>query len=172
MLKKLGMALVVAMLAGCQHSPGEVADKVLQDFGLKARPEGYVPASDKVFQKLGAVGETELKRMNADGRHGEIKFQEQGVSGQYFKEVKVYEKAYPLDARTNTGGSSRALGPAYTGYIEYSYQYFQSARKPTRVEAEAESANIPTGVTGRETYRYNFSGAGVWDGVKGEKAKS
>ncbi len=172
MIKKLGLMLGLVLMAGCQHGPGEVADKVLQDFGLQARPEGYVSASDKVFERLGSVGDTEIKRMNAAGRHGEIKYQEKGAGGQYYKEVKVYERAYPLDSRSNSGGPSQGSGPAYTGYIEYSFQYFQSARKATRVEAEAESANVPTGVTGRETYRYNFNSSGIWDGQKGEKARS
>lgn len=169
-MKKLALAVMILGLAGCQRSPGEITTKVLQDFGLKARPEGYVSTSDKVFQKLGEVGDTELQRLNAEGRHGEVKYQEKGAGGQYYKEVKVYEKAAPLDARSITG--TQSSGPAYVGYIEYSYQLMQSERKPTRIEAEAESATVPTGVNGRETYRYNFNGAGIWDGVKGEKGHS
>lgn len=169
-MKKLALVVVVLALAGCQRSPGEVTTKVLEDFGLKARPEGYVSTADKVFQKLGDVGNSELQRLNAEGRHGEVKFQEKGAGGQYYKEVKVYDKAAPLDARSITG--AKTAGPAYVGYVEYTYQIMQSERKSTRIEAEAESANVPTGVNGRETYRYNFNGAGIWDGVKGEKGNS
>lgn len=171
-MKKFALLCALGLLAGCQHSPGEVTNKVLQDFGLKARPEGYVSTTDRVREKLTAVGQTEMKRMNAEERNGEVKFQEQGAGGQYYKEVKIYEKAYPLDARSMSGTGPRNEGPVYSGYVEYSYQVYQSARKSTRVQAEAESATIPTGITGRETYRYNFDGTGNWDGGKGEKSRS
>ena len=170
-MKRLSIALLVLLIGGCQRGPGEVTNKVLQDFGLQKRPEGYVSGSDRVYEKLPTVGEAEIRRMNAEGRQGEIKYQEEGLRGLYYKEVKVYERCYPLDAQASSGGSQREDGPSYVGYIEYSYRYFQSARKGTRAEAEAESASIPTDVTGRETYRYDFNSGGNWDGSAGEKSR-
>ena len=44
--------------------------------------------------------------------------------------------------------------------------------KPTRTEAQAESATVPNGEEGRETYRYKFNSGGTWDGGKGEIARN
>lgn len=156
-------------LAACQSGPVSVSDKVLADFGLRERPEGYVTGSDKVFEQLEIVGAAEMKRMNAAQRHGAIKFEESGRRSQYYKEVKVYESFRAMDADGTTGGGTRDRG--YTGIIEYSYRIMQGERKPTRTEAEALSATIPTGEEGKEAYRYNFSSGGVWDGAAGEKTR-
>lgn len=167
----LVLAAVVLLFAGaaCQRTPGEVAGKVLSDFGIKERPEGYEAPSDKVFTRLNAVADSEKQRMNHDGRDGEILFEQDGLRGSFYKQVKEYVDAHPLDARADTAGTQRESG--YTGYIEYSYRVLQGRRKPTRAEAAAESADIPTGDTGRETYRYHFNSGGAWDGRKGERAK-
>ncbi len=165
------MLVVIACLAllSCQHGPSEVADKVLSDFGLREAPEGYVSGSDKVFEQLDVVGAAELKRLNMEQRHGEIKFEGEGRRGQYYKEAKVYESYHPFDVKAATGGGSRDRG--YTGVIEYRYRVFQSARKNTSAEAAAESASTPTDEEGREAYRYSFSMGGVWDGARGERAR-
>lgn len=162
-------ALLLLAGAGCQRTPGEVANKVLGDFGIKERPEGYEAPSDKVFARLNAVADAEMQRMNHEGRDGEILFEQDGLRGSFYKQVKEYIDSHPLDARADTAGPQRESG--YTGYVEYSYRVLQGQRKPTRVEAAAEGADIPTGETGRETYRYHFNAGGAWDGRKGERAK-
>lgn len=165
----LASILLLFVGAACQRTPGEVANKVLSDFGIKERPEGYEAPSDKVFERLNGVAETEMQRMNYEGRDGEIQFEQDGLRGSFFKQIKEYVDAHPLDARADTAGTQRDSG--YTGYIEYSYRVLQGKRKPTRAEAAAEAADIPTGETGRETYRYHFNSGGAWDGRKGERAK-
>jgi len=158
------------VLASCQTDSGNVVDKVLSDFGLRDRPEGYESGSDRVFQQMETVGAAEMKRMNTAGRHGEIKFEEDGRRGQYHKEIKVYESFVPVDAGATSGGGTRDRG--FSGTIEYRYRILRGASKPTQAEAAAESATIDSGEEGRETYRYKFSVSGVWDGSPGEPASS
>lgn len=167
----LYLAICMALLSapGCQRSPDQVVDKVLTDFGVREPDEDYVSASDKVLKRLDAVGETELKRLNQAERHGEVKFQQDGIRGQYYKEVKVYESCFPLDAQALNTGSRGERG--YQGYIEYSYRIFQSARKATRAEAMAASADVPTQEEGREVYRYRFNSSGMWTGGEGERVR-
>jgi hypothetical protein len=153
---------------GCQtDGGGSVTEKVLADFGLGERPEGYVSGSDRVYEQMQSVGTAEMKRMNTAGRHGEVKFEEEGRRGQYYKEVKVYESFVPIDAGGTTGGGTRDRG--YSGTIEYRYRILQGPRKATQAEAAAESATTPSDEEGREAYRYNFSSGGVWDGAQGER---
>ena len=157
-------------LCSCQRSPGQVVDKVLVDFGLREKPEGYDSAADKVFGRLAGVGEAEMKRMNLEGRHGQVKFQEQSnLKGKYYGEVKTYEAFYPLE--TQPVAKSEDKGRGYVGYIEFAYRMYQSERKNTRAEAAAESACVATDETGRETYRYTFGASGQWDGRKGQKTR-
>jgi len=141
--------------------------KVKYDFGIGEKPEGYVTGAELVMSNLSKVGDTEMKRMNMASRHGEIKFQDEGgLKGKFYKEVKVYDACYPLDARAVTKAAEGDRG--YVGLIEYSYRVYQSERFSTRAEAEAASASIPTDISGRETFRYRFSASGVWDGAPGE----
>ncbi|MBI3119041.1 MAG: hypothetical protein HYZ00_10170 [Candidatus Hydrogenedentes bacterium] len=170
---KRGLFILLSLLCltslSCQSPPEGIANKVLADFGLKERPEGYVSGGDQVFQKLGEVGATEMKRLNLRERHGTIKYEGEGLRGQFYKEAKVYEEFHPLDVKPFTGGTGRERG--YNGYIEYEGRLYQSARKATRVEAEAESTTIPVGDPVREVYRYEFGPTGVWNGAEGERAK-
>ncbi len=166
--------IIVAVLcclgvSACQ-TEGGVANKVLSDFGLRERPEGYVSGTDLVYQNLGAVGDAEIKRLNLRERHGEIKFQQDGLRGKYYKEVKVYENFYPLDA-SPANRSGQGSAQSYYGYIEYAYRVYQSKRFSSRSEAETGSATIPTDKEGREVYRYNFTSGGNWDGGKGTRTK-
>ncbi len=79
----LGMVII---LCSCQTGPeGGVVNKVLTDFGLREKPEGYVSETDKVFQRLGEIGATELQRLNHENRHGEVKFEQKGARGEYYK---------------------------------------------------------------------------------------
>lgn len=163
----LGVLCVV--MAGCETGPSGVADKVLADFGLRDRPEGYVSGTDRVLERLKTVGATELKRMNMASRHGEVKFQEDaGFGGKFYKEVKKYEEANPLDAQPMSRAAAGERG--FVGYVEYRYRMYQSERRDTRAEAEALSANIPTDVSGSEVYRYRFNSGGIWDGQEGERS--
>lgn len=168
-MKNLVLISVVLVLAGCQRTPSEVAAKVMTDFGLREAPEGYVSGSDMVYQNLDKVGQMELKRMNLEGKHGEIKVHKNGLHVAFYKECKVYEAYYPTDARAVTKTNERERG--YVGYVEYAYRIYQSARRKSRAEAQAADADVPTETTGRETYRYNFSTSGNWDGQEGEKTK-
>lgn len=159
--------LCLAML-GCETGPGGVADKVLSDFGLRERPEGYVSGGDRVFQRLNTVAAAEMKRMNMESRHGEVKFQDDaGFGGKFYKEVKQYEDSHPLDAQPVSRAAEGERG--FVGYIEYRYRMYQSERRDTRAEAEALSASIPTDKSGSEMYRYRFNSGGNWDGQEGER---
>ena len=75
----LTVFLVGVLLAACQSTPDEVVDKVLQDFGLRERPEGYVSGADRVLERLSNVGAAEMKRMNLDGQHGDVKFYQENM---------------------------------------------------------------------------------------------
>ena len=159
--------LLTLGLAACQTPEEGVASKVLADFGLRDRPEGYVSGTDQVFERLNEVGETEIRRMNTENRNGTIEFVEEGLRGQYYKQVKVYEDFIPVDARSVT-----ARGPnesrSYQGYIEYRYRMYHSPLYNNRTEAQTAQATIPSEEEGRETYRYRFRTGGMWDGAKGE----
>lgn len=158
---------LVLLLSACQTGTNEsVGQKVLADFGLREHSEDYQAPSDAVFSRLDDVGKAEIKRLNLEERHGEVKFQEEGLRGYYFKEVKVYEKFYPVDASATSGTAGRERG--FLGLIEFRYRMFQSERKASRAEAAAETAGIPTGIEGSETYRYRFGPTGAWNSGKGE----
>jgi hypothetical protein len=158
------------VVVGCQRGPGEVLEKVKADFGLSAPPEGYVSGSDKIMDRLAQVGKVEMNRLNARAREGEVKFQEgQGLEGKYYKEVKVYEAARPVDASSVSRPAQSERG--YVGYVDFSYRIYQSERRATRSEAAALDADVPTDARGRETYRYTFTSGGTWDGADGELVK-
>ena len=158
------------VLCSCQSAPDGVVNKVLVDFGLREKPEGYVSGGEEVFERLNAVGETELQRINTAARGGEVKFQaESGLRGKYYKEVRVYETFYPLDVKPVAKGHEVERG--YVGYIQYAYRVYQSPPKSTRAAAASDRASIVTNETGRETYRYTFNGNGQWNGAKGERTR-
>jgi hypothetical protein len=168
--KSLMLAGVCLVLVSCATPEGGVANKVMVDFGLRQKPEGYVSETDKVFASLNGVGATEMKRMNLERQHGAVKFQQQGeLKGKYYKEVKVYETFYPTDAQAISRSSEGERG--FHGYIEYAYRMYQSLRKDSSTEAQAAAADISTDATGRETYRYTFGASGEWNGGKGEKTR-
>lgn len=164
-MKRLACVFVVCVcIAGC----GGAANKVLQDFGIQNRPEGYVSGSDRVMERMNDVGKSELNRLNLQNRRGEVRYDDTDrLHGKYYKVVKVYERFYPLDANAS-GRTSAKRQRGFVGYIDYSYSYYESPRKTLRAEAAIEVADIPTGEGGRETYRYRFDAAGTWNGGKGE----
>ena len=165
---RVGLVLLgIVVILGCQRTPGEVMDKVRYDFGLGDRPEGYESITDRVMENLRAVGETEMRRMNVAGRHGEVKFQETGsLQGGFYKELKVYESHYVLDAVPVSRAGSGGRG--YVGTVRYDYRVYQGERFNTRTEAQESSASIPTDVMGSDIYRYSFGSGGIWDGRPGE----
>src|SRR5690606_21690764 len=102
-------------LCSCESTPGGVVNKVMVDFGLKEKPEGYVTGTDRVEDRLAQVGQTELKRLNIANRDGEVKFEEgEGLTGKYYKEVKVYENFYPIEAQPVSRAQADDRG--YVGY--------------------------------------------------------
>jgi hypothetical protein len=151
--------------AGC----GSTGEKVLQDFGIKDRPEDYQSGADKVMGNLDNVGKVEMDRMNTASRRGQILYDKGDglTTGAYYKRTKVYENYHPLDAAASSK-TNRNDPLSFVGYIEYNFRYYESPRKPTRVEAEAQNADIPSGNEGSETYRYRFDAGGNWTGGKGE----
>lgn len=171
MKKHIVLAAVVVLMASCSTSaPDGVFNKVMTDFGLKEKPEGYISGSDKVMEQLNTVGAAEMKRMNIAEQHGSTKSQKlSDIKWVYYKEVKVYESYHPYDAQAVTGGSNDDRG--FNGYIEYSYRLYQSERKDTTAAADAATADIPTDTVGRESYRYTFGSGGTWNGGKGERIK-
>lgn len=169
-MRMLAVPVMLLLLCSCQSSPDEVMNKVLVDFGLREKPEGYVSGSDMVFKRLDAVGSAEIKRMNLAEQHGAVKFQQDGgLRGKYYKEVKVYERYFPKDVQAVSRSSVGETG--YVGYLDYEYRMYQSPRVDTSAEAAAATADVPTDVTGRDTYRYTFSGGGEWNAAKGEKVR-
>ncbi len=158
------------VFVGCaSDSETGVVDKVMQDFGLRERPEGYVSGEDNAYAQLPGIGRTEIQRLNNENRHGEVKFEEGDDGfGKFYKEVKVYEDFHPLDARASGRGPTNEQG-GYVGIIEYSYRIHQSLRKNTRAEASAEPASVVTDFTDRETLRYRLDRSGAWGGSPGER---
>lgn len=167
-MRKLILCSCFAVLAGCGSN---VSQTVMQDFGLQDRPDDYVSGEERVLVNMRSVGERELKRLNTEHRRGEIVYEEgENFQGQYFKQVKVYEKAYPISASPEGRRANRTVS-GYSGTIEYSYQYFEGRRESNRTNAEATDAVIPTGRGGRDRYRYHFTTSGNWDGNEGEKVR-
>ena len=170
MKKLVVLGAVCLLIVSCETPEGGVVNKVLTDWGLRAQPEGYVSETDKVFESLNEVGAVEMKRLNAELQHGQVKFQSEGdLKGKYYKEVKAYETYYPTDAQRSSRSGEMEGG--FQGYIEFAYRMYQSPRKSTGSEAEAETASIPTDITGRDPYRYTFGPTGQWNGGKGEKVR-
>ena len=168
-MKKLPWILLCVCVAmtGCQS---RVMKKIKYDFGIGEKPEGYEVPSDRAKARLPSVAKTEMKRMNLEGRRGEIKFQQQAsYKGKYYKEVKVYEKYTPLEVQAIHHGSDTQRG--YVGYISYTYRILQSERKSNKTQAGAAPATIRTTITGSETYRYRFGSSANWDGQAGEHVR-
>jgi hypothetical protein len=168
-VKYILAAVLPMFILACQSTPSEVTQKVLSDFGLRERPEGYVSVADQVFAALEDVGKVELDRLNREARMGEVKFQEDGLQGMYYREVKKYVRHRGLDAGVISGNSQDQR--QYQGHIEYTYHIYQSARKLSRTEVAAEPAEIPIHEEGRIVLRYRFDAAGNWDGKPGDTSR-
>ena len=167
-MRRLMLFSVFVVLAGCSSNVGQT---VMQDFGLQDRPDDYVSGEQRVMQNMRAVGVQEMKRLNTLNRRGEIIYEEgDNFQGKYFKQVKVYERAYAVDASPEGRRSNRTV-TGFTGTIEYAYQYYEGRREANRTNAEAADAVIPTGRTGRDRFRYHFSTSGNWDGNAGDSLR-
>ena len=167
-MRKLFIVPLILVMAGCGSNVGQT---VMQDFGLQDRPDDYVSGEDRVFQSMRAVGDTELKRLNTENRRGEIVYEDAGnLQGKYYKRVKRYDRAYPLDA-TPEGRRSNRVVQGYSAIIEYSYEIYEGRRESNRTNAEATDAEIPSGERGRDRFRYHFSTSGNWDGNEGEQIR-
>lgn len=168
-MKYVETLLIITLLAGCAGA----GNTVLEDFGIRDRPDEYVSGEDRVFERLQNIGKAELVRLNKDARKGEVKFEDGGpLHGKYYKEVKVYQNFFPIEAQSTTkGGTGPNRQRGYAGYIDYAYRIYQSPRKNSRPEAAALNADIPTSQRGRETYRYRFNASGTWLGGKPEFVK-
>ena len=91
--------VVCVCVAGC----GGVGNKVLQDFGIQERPEGYESGAERVLSRMGDVGKAEMNRLNIEKRRGEVRYDgADPLHGKYYKLMKVYERYYPLDANAST----------------------------------------------------------------------
>lgn len=161
------MVCLAVVVLGCQRTPAEVGNKVLSDFGLREGAEEPSTAADSVFDRLDHVGQIELERLNTEHRHGAIEYEEEGpLRGHYYKQRREYVDYRPVDVTPRGGSGERERG--YAGYIDYTYELYRCEPQNSRVEAQAASATIPTGVTERETLRYSFDSNGSWDGDAGE----
>ncbi|HIA48950.1 MAG TPA: hypothetical protein EYN96_13500 [Candidatus Hydrogenedentes bacterium] len=159
------IAITSIFFVGCG---GGVGNTILQDFGIRDRPEDYVSGADRVMESMRAVGATEIKRLNSANRHGEIRYDgSDALRGKFYKEVRVYTKSYPLDAQP-IGRQGNRKETGFRGLIEYAYVLNESARFANRTEAAAANADIPGRAVARERYRYRFTSGGAWDGGKGE----
>ena len=67
-MKKFLTFALICTVTGCGTGGGSVIEKVKYDFGIGEKPEGYVSTADIVMGRLSSVGQTELKRMNREGR--------------------------------------------------------------------------------------------------------
>jgi len=147
-------------------------DKVLVDFGVRDKPEGYVTGSDRVRANMDQVARTEMERLNREGRYGEVKFQSTGdLKGKYYKQVKRYENYRPVDVRAESRTSTSQSSGGYVGYIDFTFRVYESARTANRTEAAAMTADIPTNERGQDSYRYRFGSGDTWTGGKGTKAR-
>ena len=168
-MRKLSILILCLAVSGCG---GGVGSTVLQDFGIQDRPDDYVSGSEMVMKNMQTVGATELKRLNTEGRYGELVFDDsEALRGRYYKKVKKYIRAYPIEAKP-VGRTANRQGSGFNGLIEYAYEIYEGPRFSNRTEANASDAEIPTGTRGRDTFRYRFSAAGNWDGNKGVAAGS
>ena len=91
-----GLMMACLLMVSCQTDSGvSVTDKVLSDFGLRERPEGYVTGSDRVFEELDKVGASEMKRLNGLERHGEVKFDEEAGAASSTRKPRFTNPSYP-----------------------------------------------------------------------------
>jgi hypothetical protein len=171
----VGLASLLLCLSGCARS-GRAFNQVLVDFGLRPGPEPDTQLLEgDIFSRLSHVAEREIDRLNANPDNADVVFEEDPESalglGKFYKTVKVYEKAYPLDVtRERARQVQRAETLRQRGYkarVEYRYRMYRGEKFPTRDEARDAAADMETEEAGREIYIYGFDGAGVWDGKPG-----
>ena len=162
-------------LSGCARTE-RAFNQVLTDFGLRPRPEVEKPDMEgDIMSRLARITEKELARFNGSPVNTEIRFEKIPENplglGQFYKAVKVYEKAYPLDVtrkrapQVQHAQALRKLG--YSARVEYRYRIYRGKAFPSRDEARDSEADTRTDEGGREIYGYHFDEGGVWDGEPG-----
>jgi len=167
--------VIVLCFVGCARTQ-RAFNQVLIDFRLRPGPETEEPDLEAdIMSRLEHITQRELARFNADPVNTEVKFEaipDNPVGlGHFYKIVKVYEKAYPLEVtrqrvpQVQHAETLRKRG--YRARVEYRYRVFRGTACPTREEAQESAAEIRTDEAGREIYIYDFDEAGVWDGKPG-----
>ncbi len=171
----VGLASLLLCLSGCTRSQ-RAFNQVLVDFGLRpgSEPDSQL-IEGNIFARLSHIAEREIDRLNANPDNEDVTFEEDPESplglGQFYKTVKVYEKAYPLDViRERARQVQRAEKLRQRGYkarVEYRYRMYRGKKFPTRDEARDAAADMETEDGGREIYIYSLDEAGLWDGKPG-----
>jgi len=167
--------MVLVCMAGCARAK-QVTNQMLADFGLRPQPVIEKPDIEgEIRAKLASIGKTELDRLNGNPANVEVKFETMPGSsiglGQFYKTVKVYENAYPLDVtrkrapQVQQSETLRKLG--YTARIEYRYRIYRGKPSPSRDDARDSVADIKTDEAGREILIYHFDETGAWDAEHG-----
>lgn len=170
-----GWWLTLLCLTGCARTDG-VFNQVLTDFGLRPRPEADKQAVEgDIMSRLSHVTKRELDRLNANPANTEITFEKIPGNplglGEFYKSVKVYEKAYPLGVKRERARQvQRAETLRKRGYrarVEYRYRMYRGKKFPSSDEARDSAADVTTDEVGREIYIYHFDETGTWDGKPG-----
>ena len=167
--------LIVSCLNGCARTE-RALNQVLVDFGLHPRPETDAPDVEAdIMSRLADITEKELGRFSANPVNTEVEFEKIPGNplglGNFYKIVKIYEEAYPLEVtrqrvpQVQHTETLRKRG--YRARVEYRYRIFRGKAFPTRDEARDGAADIRTDEVGREIYLYHFDETGVWDGEPG-----
>ena len=170
-----GCVLIGLSLVGCARTQ-RAFNQVLVDFRLRPAPETEEPHLEAdIMSRLEHITEQEIARFNVDTANSEVKFEKIPGNplglGHFYKIVRVYEKAYPLDVtkervpQVQHAETLRKRG--YKARVEYRYAVFRSRAFSAREEARDSAAEIRTDEIGREIYLYDFDEAGMWDGEPG-----
>ena len=171
-----GWLMVMLCVTGCERTQ-RAFNQVLVDFRLRPQEKTGKPDVDvDAFARLTEIGERELERLNANPANAEVKFERLPNNplelGSFYKTLKVYEKAFPLEVERGRVGQVQQAQtirkPGYRGRVEYRYRVYRGEDFPTRVEARDSVADKRTDDSGREIYVYYFDENGVWDGEQGK----
>lgn len=147
-----------------------VGDKVMQDFGLQERPADYEAGTDRASDELERVGKTEMARLNNDAREGEVVLRSENEAvGTYFRERKIYESYKVLDSFATTGRRGTGSDRGFSGYIEYTYEVYESLPAENRLLAERAPTTVSTGRRNTTVLRYEMNAAGRWNGSPGRE---
>jgi len=86
-----------------QAEQGSMRAQIIDTCGEEFSIENQWQLGVVLFEKLGLIGEAELKRLNQDTRQGEVKFEEEkGIHAKYYKQTKLvgdFLRRQQLDTR-------------------------------------------------------------------------